>query len=245
MVAVTFVRVADTALRDDHLLEAEPKEYVLSVLGTRLAPNEPIEKAPEVILDALRFGMLDVAKTPIFENADALLATKPASPLIVDVLNELAGKLTVPAALKFETVAEAAFRDAHLFDAEPKDNELSVVGTTFVPNDPIEKAPEFMLDALRFGILDVARTPLKLDAAPEVAMAAKPLRDAAETEPAGKDTVPLGTIKPFPVIVPVTFTFKDIALTTFRLRKEGWSFKVLWYLEGERVCASISSLFFQ
>jgi hypothetical protein len=44
-----------------------------------------------------RFGMFDVASTPMFEDAGALLATKPARPLMADVLTELEGKETVPA----------------------------------------------------------------------------------------------------------------------------------------------------
>ncbi len=117
----------------------------------------------------------------------------------------MVGMLTVPVAVRFETLAETVSIEAQRLDDDPNAYELSTLGLTATPKEPTPKVPEFRLEADRLGMFDCARTPARFDAAPDVAMEASPLMAATETEPAGKLTFPEGkhilgsshVIKPF------------------------------------------------
>lgn len=82
-----------------------------------------------------------------------------------------------------------------------------------LPKVPTLKLPELILLALRLGILEVASSPDRLKAAPVVAMVARPLIDAAVTDPVGKDTDPEAIDRPFAVSIPDTVVLNDIVAT--------------------------------
>jgi hypothetical protein len=73
---------------------------ILQLFVVRGAPKLATEKVPEVILDALRFGILEVARTPVtFEPATLEFeddAIRAARPLMLEVVRELTGRDTVP-----------------------------------------------------------------------------------------------------------------------------------------------------
>jgi hypothetical protein len=83
------------------------------------------------------------------------------------------------------------------------------------PKEALGKVPEVRFDALRLGIFEVESTPPRLEAAPDVAMGAKPATVTAETEPVGRLTVPAGIARPLAVIVPLTFVLKLMPSTIY------------------------------
>jgi hypothetical protein len=60
-----------------------------------------------------------------------------------------------------------------------------------VLNEPWLETPDVIFEALRFGMLAVASTPPRFEAAPNVAIAAKPLTAATPTEFAGRLIAPV------------------------------------------------------
>ena len=73
------------------------KEPVVAIF---VDPNAPTVKMPVLMFEALRFGILAVASTPVFRSVAEPLVATAAKPVIAATPTELAGRLTVPDAVK-------------------------------------------------------------------------------------------------------------------------------------------------
>ena len=102
-------------------------------------PNDPMVKVPVLMFDALRFGILAVASTPVLKSAAEPLVATVAKPLTAAAPTELAGRLTVPVAVRFVHVWAPEVRAPEKFPV-PFTSSLDAGVDVQIPKLPLPQA---------------------------------------------------------------------------------------------------------